>query len=447
MRSLWRCVACYTPMPYPSSKYIKMKSQTIKTSPLTGHSRVGNWLPADPQILNNWLQKTIKEARAKNLPLHPVMQKFQDMIESDPSLKIAFIEMFYAGSNPPPVIQPGSGDKVISTYEEMLHIINYVLTTAPEFNTTGMVGFPINAILDFAMITLAGLSSFANAKVNAMFREVLSTWAKFLDSAESLYVLNTSPTGWMSPDAYKALNMQNFIYDAKAPYWGFKSWNDFFIREFKPGMRPVSEPDNDKVIVSACEAAPYNNYLNNVKKFDTFWIKSQPYSLDHLLAGNYVDYFVGGSVYQAYLSAENYHRWHSPISGTIVNTIQVGGTYYSETIAEGFDTAGPNNSQGYIAHVAARALIFIESPDPVIGMICVVPIGMAEVSSCKITVKTGQKVKKGEQIGYFQFGGSTHCVIFKKGAIKEWAPNAIATPPQNTSSPNLPVNSTIAIAH
>jgi len=35
-----------------------------------------------------------------------------------------------------------------------------------------------------------------------------------------------------------------------------------------------------------------------------------------MLDGKFVKDFVGGTVYQAYLSAENYHRWHSPVSGT-----------------------------------------------------------------------------------------------------------------------------------
>jgi phosphatidylserine decarboxylase len=422
-----------------------MKLNSKPSLPLT--NRAGNWLPSDPDLLNQWLQDIITEVENNPKPLAPVMVTFKTMIETNPVMLIGFTEMFYAGANPPPVVQKDSGDKVISTYQEMLTIINHVLTTAPEFNTTGMVGFPINAILDYSMITLSGLTIFSNSKVNAMFREVLRVWAEFLDSPDSRYVLNTGETGWLSPAAIKALSMNEFQWDPQAPYGGFKSWNDFFIREFKEGQRCVACPDDDKVIVSACESAPYNNYLNNAKRFDTFWIKSQPYSLENLLAGNYVDYFVGGSVYQAYLSAENYHRWHSPINGTVVKSVQVPGTYYSETIAEGFDPAGPNNSQGYIAHVATRALIFIESPDPVIGMICVVPIGMAEVSSCVVTVKAGQKVKKGEQIGYFQFGGSTHCVLFKKDAIKEWAPQAIADPPQNTNSPNVKVNSWIASAN
>jgi hypothetical protein len=44
------------------------------------------------------------------------------------------------------------------------------------------------------------------------------------------------------------------------------------------------------------------------------------------------------------------------------------GTYYSETPAEGFDPAGPNDSQGYITEIATRAMIFIEADNPAVGL-------------------------------------------------------------------------------
>jgi phosphatidylserine decarboxylase len=249
----------------------------------------------------------------------------------------------------------------------------------------------------------------------------------------------------MSPAARKAINIDDFVHDPKKPHWGFKSWNDFFIRRFKPGRRPVSGPDNDKVIVSACESAPFS-ISDNVNKRDTFWIKGQPYSLEHMLQGRYADYFEGGTVYQAFLSAKNYHRWHSPINGVVKETHLVEGTYYAEAASEGFDPAGPNNSQGYISHTAARALIFIESDDPAIGTVCVMPVGMAEVSSNIVTVDKGQRVGKGDQVGYFQFGGSTHCLIFKKGAIAEFSLQAIPQGAYGSKSDVVPVNSRIALA-
>ena len=75
--------------------------------------------------------------------------------------------------------------------------------------------------------------------------------------------------------------------------------------------------------------------------------------------------------------------------------------------------AGPNNSQGYITEVAARALVFIEADNPAIGLMCFMAVGMAEVSTCEITVAKGAHVRKGDQLGMFHFGGSTHCLMFR----------------------------------
>ena len=120
-----------------------------------------------------------------------------------------------------------------------------------------------------------------------------------------------------------------------------------------------------------------------------------------MLDGKFVEQFIRGTVYQAFLSAENYHRWHSPVSGAVKMIHQVEGSYYAEAASEGFDPAGPNNSQGYIAHVATRVLIFIEADEPAIGLICLMPVGMGEVSSCVLSVRKGQCVKKGDEIGFF----------------------------------------------
>jgi phosphatidylserine decarboxylase len=51
-------------------------------------------------------------------------------------------------------------------------------------------------------------------------------------------------------------------------------------------------------------------------------------------------------------------------------------------------------------------------------------IGMDEVSTCEITVKEGQHVKKGEQTGMFHFGGSSHCLLFRKSVKIEGFPEA-----------------------
>ena len=108
------------------------------------------------------------------------------------------------------------------------------------------------------------------------------------------------------------------------------------------------------------------------------------------------------------------------VDGIVKKAYVKDGTYYSATQSEGLDQGSPDLSQGYISHTATRAIIYIEATDPKIGLMCVMPIGMSEVSSCILSVKAGDKVKKGDELGYFQFGGSTHCLIFQKDVIDKF---------------------------
>jgi len=244
---------------------------------------------------------------------------------------------------------------------------------------------------------------------------------------KALTTTTNTATGGGSSYTFEEL----FHCDPSLPHYGFKSWDDFFTRTFRDGVRPVAEPDNPKVVVNACESEPYN-LTTNVRRRDQFWIKGQPYSLIDMLDHDpLTDQFVGGTVYQAFLSAVSYHRWHAPVSGKIVKARVVDGTYYSEPLFEGLgepnvheiDAAGEATGQGYLTAVATRALIFIEADEPAIGLMCFVGVGMAEVSTCDITVKEGQYVKKGDQIGMFHFGGSTHCLVFRSGVNLSGFPN------------------------
>lgn len=388
--------------------------------------RVGGWLPPTQEALESWLTRRVALASERDKELHPVIEEFRELIDTDPIVRLYMTEMIAQV----PTTKPYS-ERHLKSVDQMLGLINDVITEGPEFNETELSGAPLNAILDWAMGTPAGFAAFRNDRVNAIFKKILTVWKEFLDSPKSLYVLNESETGWKCKAAIEGMGgMDQYIYDPKDKYWGYKSWNDFFTRTFKPGQRPIASPDDDKVIVSGCESTPYA-IKNEVKQYDNFWIKGQPYSLQDMLANDEsVPEFVGGTIYQAFLSSLNYHRWHSPVAGTIKKAFVQPGTYYSETEAEGMDPAGPNDSQGYIAQVATRALFFIEADDPAIELMCMMPVGMAEISSCEINpkIKPGYHVKKGEEIGCFKYGGSTHCLVFRPGVIKEFAPAAKPQP-------------------
>ena len=321
------------------------------------------------------------------------------------------------------------GTPQVRNYRQMLLMLNRIIQRAPEFNTTGLVGTPINAILDYPMATKAGYVFFMNPKINEKLRDILNYWGKYLQTPASTYVLNTSKNGWLSDYALnemsKVADGDNFTTifkcesDDREKHLGFTSWDNFFTRLFNPGIRPVQDPEDPNSIANACESAPFRiaRYLPMKAKF---WIKGQPYSLMDLLHNDpWTSKFEGGTLYQAFLSALSYHRWNSPVSGTIVKAYNLPGSYYSESLYQGFanergaDPVAANDSQAFLTATATRAVIFIKADNPKIGLMCFVAVGMSEVSSDEITVRVGQHVNKGDQLGMFHFGGSTHVLLFR----------------------------------
>ncbi len=395
-------------------------SQALAAGPISDPSvppRQRAWVLADQRALQDLRGSSARaDAAAQPGALLPVVQEFKQLIESDPELYMLFTQMFEQVPRSGVYLKDPVGDPQVRDYGEMLRLINDILTRAPEFNKTDLVGFPINAIVNWAMGTPAGATAFLNPKVNRQLKKVLNQWAVFLKSSDSLSVLNDDPRrGWFGSDALQAMPrlVEDFDVRPDLPHYGFTSWDDFFTRRFRDGRRPVASPDDGAVIANACESAPYR-LARNVKLRDAFWLKDQPYSLQHMMDGDpLAEQFAGATVYQAFLSATSYHRWHSPVSGRIVRTRVIDGSYYAQTPAVGFDPAGPNESQGYITQVASRALMFIEADNPKIGLMAVLFVGMAEVSSNEITVYEGQHVNKGDQLGMFHFGGSTHALIFR----------------------------------
>ncbi|KAL8829033.1 MAG: hypothetical protein Q9191_002244 [Dirinaria sp. TL-2023a] len=288
--------------------------------------------------------------------------------------------------------------------------------------------------------------------------KILSHWNEFLASPASKQTLSNKPGGWFSPPALEALTAiandptgsnysfeELYIYDASQEFYGFVSWDDFFTRRFRffEGIRPVVAPDQSEIIVNACESRPLN-IAYNFKSREEFWLKSQLYSVEDMLAQDDLSgAFIGGAIYQAFLDSLSYHRWHSPVDGKIVKAYVKQGTYFSVPPYQLFCNSETPDldtmlaSQGYLTATASRAIIFIQSDNPNVGLMCALFVGMAEVSTCETTIKDGQHVKKGEQLGMFRYGGSTHCLLFRNGV------NVVGFP-TSSSSAVVPVRGKLA---
>ncbi|KAI6155698.1 Phophatidylserine decarboxylase-domain-containing protein [Pisolithus tinctorius] len=369
--------------------------------------------------------------------LHPIVQEFQDFIKNEVVVYTAFHEMFEQA--PPPRVQD---QEQIKDYEDLMEMIDTNLSTAPKYTgdpVSAMVArVPYYGIISRFCNTPAGYIAFTHPGVNERFSKVLTEWYRFLTTPASTSVLNTKD-GWLSPPALEAIVGSSggdptkdrfdriFICDINHPTYGFNSYDGFFIRELHPRYRAPILPDHPAIINSACWSTVHKVY-GNLKKTDRFWIKNTPYSLNNILAKDeLVDTFVGGTLLQAILDAKDYHRWHSPVNGTVVKTRLISGatyrdspqvphpTYYAARLDddnEDLDVIA--RSQDFVSNISARALVFIQADEPV-GLMCFVGVTLGEMSTCNINVKKDQKLRKGDELGQFHFGGSTYCLIFRPG--------------------------------
>ena len=416
--------------------------QTIKARIPGG---VTHHVPKNLQALHSFHQELKGRAGAEMLrPASHSVRELAALLERDPIVRMYVEETLQQAQ-----LVPGAPPSTVRTVGELLAALNYITTLAPLYNADPdkRNAFPMSALFVYMMMTVAGESLFRLGSFNEALRKILTEWCAFLDSERSAVVLNETVTGWLSPAAVQELGLADYELDRSKPHWGFASYNRFFHRQIKPQHRPVAMPLDPKVIVSASDGN-LTSISRNVKLRDRFWLKDEAFSLiDMLSRSEHATRFVGGDVVQVFLSGVNYHRWHAPIQGTVREAYVVDGLQFSDAESAGPDANG-DLSEGYYASVNTRGLVFIESDDPGIGMVCVIPIGITEISSVTISVSHGQRLEKGQELGYFSYGGSSMCMVFQPGAVQEFT---MGTPPPKpivdpASGPAVKVNAQIAVA-
>ncbi|KAI6100721.1 phosphatidylserine decarboxylase-domain-containing protein [Pisolithus croceorrhizus] len=364
--------------------------------------------------------------------LHELTDKFKKLTEGDGALYATFNKMFREAPAP-----KNGRQRSVRNYVDLMEVISTNLTSAPTYRegpSAMVAGVPYYGIIARLCNTHAGYEAFTHPRVNEKFCEIFTKWHEYLESSDSAGVLHSGNHGWLSPSALVAMvrsaggdpAQQRFedIYkcDPTHPTYGFGSYDAFFVRELK--VVPAPFPDDPSIVNSACTSTVHDLYYT-LRERDEFWIKNTPYSLSHILAGDKnTKHFIGGTLLQAMLGSLDYHRWHSPVKGTVVKTHLISGashagsphpTYYAACLDDDRqDLDVVSRSQDFVTAIATRALIFIQAEEPV-GLMCFVGVGLGEVSTCKITVNVGDALQKGSELGRFHFGGSTHCLIFRKG--------------------------------
>ncbi len=234
-------------------------------------------------------------------------------------------------------------------------------------------------------------------------------WGSFLDTTESL--TEESLNSFYDDPAY---NLQQYIgyqpeSERKFPNPTWMTFNQFFSREMRNGLRPITGMFDDRIICSPADCV----FKEKLRIGDDLKITlkyTHKYNIHQLLDGSpYQDRFRNGIFMHSFLGPNDYHRFHAPVRGTVLESRVIQGKVYLDvTITDEGRFDAPDGA-GY-QFTQTRGLIVFDSP---FGLVAVLPIGMAQVSSVHMTAVEGAYLNKGDEFGHFRMGGSDIILLFE----------------------------------
>ena len=195
--------------------------------------------------------------------------------------------------------------------------------------------------------------------------------------------------------------------------WDQMSFNQFFAREVKPGKRPIAEPHNDTVIVSPADSTFEGKW--DIDANSKVTVKGISWPVAQLLEGSaFQKAFEGGVFAHMFLHPGDYHRYHVPVAGEIKEVRNIHGRVYMDVARRPDGTLYGIDGETYQID-QERGLIVIDSPE--VGLVAVLPVGMCFVSSVNLTPEVGARLQKGDEFGFFLFGGSDIVMLFQNKKV------------------------------
>ena len=186
----------------------------------------------------------------------------------------------------------------------------------------------------------------------------------------------------------------------------FHTFNEFFYRRLKPSARPI-DPDPN-VIAFPAEARHLG--FPDASQVEGVFVKGQRFDLakllnDPALAARYAK----GAVVLSRLCPVDYHRFHFPVAGRASETKLLNGPLYS---------VNPIALRRNLAYLweNRRTITTIETEK--LGAVLMLEIGATNVGSIKQTYRAGTTIAKGDEKGYFEFGGSSTMLLFEPGRVR-----------------------------
>lgn len=267
-----------------------------------------------------------------------------------------------------------------------------------------------------------GEGATAIAESSEVFRGWLTQfarrWGDFLDTVESF-----------SPDILRTFledapeyHVEDSMVDGRpnTPS-GWLTFNQFFARELNAGLRPVSDSIDNRIVTSPADCSYCCWYdIDDKSNIPLTRVKNTVYgNVTHLIAGSrYATAFAGGTFVHYTLSPSAYHRFHFPVAGRVEESFVIRGKVFMQVdLSGGRLSARDAASTGY-PFSQTRGVVTVDTSVSGLGdlgVVAVIPVGMAHVASVTLTATDGRQVAKGDEFGFFGFGGSDIIILLPSG--------------------------------
>ncbi len=209
--------------------------------------------------------------------------------------------------------------------------------------------------------------------------------------------------------------------EVEVPAGGFASFNDFFTRRLKPGVRPF-DPAPD-VLVSPADG--HLLVVPELRRDTEVLVKGVSFDPGQLLADDReAEIFDGGSAAIFRLYAADCHRIYFPCSGVARPPRRIPGHYYAVTPFAGND----------VSHFARNQRTVTRFDTDAFGPLAFVDIGGFCISSIVSTFTPDRRVHKADEKSYFRYGGSTVVMLATRGVLR-YEPRLVAASAAGDETP------------
>ena len=189
------------------------------------------------------------------------------------------------------------------------------------------------------------------------------------------------------------------------PLESYTSFNDFFYRTLKPGARPLCPG-----AALALPADGRHSGWQDASRIERVFVKGQSFDLPALLgSAELARRYERGAVLLSRLCPVDYHRFHFPVAGVPEPALRIPGPLASVSpycLRRRLSWLWTNKRELTVLHTES------------VGDVLILAVGATGVGAIHQTYAPGRPVEKGDEQGYFAFGGSTIMCFFEPGRVQ-----------------------------